>query len=125
MSAASDNLTITKGVEDNNVKFDLAKNITVEQVSAGRSSISNDGILLSDGDRITVDGISAGNKRSKYLKNKPEKLISLCETIFRHRDDGCIICLGNSISQFNPYFDFFELKNHHKTDYRSGSWGKI
>ncbi|MET3590233.1 hypothetical protein ABID23_001337 [Bartonella silvatica] len=55
--------------------------------------------------------------QNKYLKNEPEKLISLCETIFRHRDNGRIICLGNNISQFNPYFDYFNLNNHYKTEF--------
>ncbi|WP_375660146.1 Vomp family autotransporter, partial [Bartonella sp. CL74QHWL] len=63
LSAASGNLTIIKGEEDNNVKFDLAKNITVERVTAGRSSISDDGILFANGAGITVDGINAGNKQ--------------------------------------------------------------
>ncbi|MCZ2157680.1 Vomp family autotransporter [Bartonella sp. 220] len=63
LSAASNNLTVTKGAEDNNVKFDLAKNITVERVTAGRSSISDDGIMFADGARITVDGIYAGDKQ--------------------------------------------------------------
>ncbi|WP_375621936.1 Vomp family autotransporter [Bartonella sp. TT119HLJHH] len=63
LSAASGNLTIIKGEEDNNVKFDLAKNIKVERVTAGRSSISDDGILFANGAGITVDGINAGNKQ--------------------------------------------------------------
>ncbi|WP_273791572.1 Vomp family autotransporter [Bartonella sp. CM31XJBT] len=63
LSAASGNLTITKGEEDNNVKFDLAENIKVERVTAGRSSISDDGILFANGAGITVDGIDAGNKK--------------------------------------------------------------
>ncbi|WP_375706578.1 Vomp family autotransporter, partial [Bartonella sp. AA126HLJHH] len=63
LSAASDNLKITKGEENNNVTFDLANNITVERVTAGRSSISDDGILFADGAKITVDGIDAGNKQ--------------------------------------------------------------
>ncbi len=63
LSAASGNLTIIKGEEDNNVKFDLAENIKVERVTAGRSSISDDGILFANGAGITVDGIDAGNKK--------------------------------------------------------------
>ncbi|WP_409361439.1 Vomp family autotransporter [Bartonella heixiaziensis] len=63
LSAASNNLKITKGAEDNNVKFDLADNITVERVTAGRSSMSNDGIMFDDGARITVDGIDAGKQK--------------------------------------------------------------
>ncbi|WP_375657101.1 Vomp family autotransporter [Bartonella sp. CM120XJJH] len=72
LSAASDNLTITKGAKDNNVKFDLADNITVERVTAGRSSISDDGILFADGAKITVDGIDAGNKQITGVANGEE-----------------------------------------------------
>ncbi|WP_345115982.1 phage DNA encapsidation protein [Bartonella jaculi] len=56
-------------------------------------------------------------EQEKYLKNEPEKLVSLCETVFRHRDEGRVICLGNSISHYNPYFDFFNLRNHHKNEF--------
>ncbi|WP_281431937.1 Vomp family autotransporter [Bartonella doshiae] len=63
LSAASDNLTITKGAEDNDVQFDLAKNITVTSVTAGNASMSNDGIMFADGARITVDGIDAGEQK--------------------------------------------------------------
>ncbi|WP_375620417.1 Vomp family autotransporter [Bartonella sp. TS25HLJMH] len=63
LSAASDNLKITKGTENNNVTFDLAKNITVASVTAGNASMSSDGFLFAGGARITVDGIDAGNKR--------------------------------------------------------------
>ncbi|WP_273756666.1 phage DNA encapsidation protein [Bartonella sp. MM73XJBT] len=57
-------------------------------------------------------------EQEKYLENEPEKLISLCETVFRHRDEGRIICLSNSVSRFNPYFDFFNLKNYHINEFR-------
>ncbi|WP_208434402.1 phage DNA encapsidation protein [Bartonella taylorii] len=56
-------------------------------------------------------------EQGKYLKNEPEKLVSLCESVFRHRDGGRIICLGNNVSQSNPYFDFFDLRNHHKNEF--------
>ncbi|UJM32558.1 Vomp family autotransporter [Bartonella henselae] len=53
------------GDNDRNVTFDLADNITVTSVTAGRSKMSDDGFLF-DGDkgpRITIDGISAGKKK--------------------------------------------------------------
>ncbi|EJF76634.1 hypothetical protein MCO_01569 [Bartonella sp. DB5-6] len=56
-------------------------------------------------------------EQGKYLKNEPEKLISLCETVFRLRDDVRVICLGNSVSHYNPYFDFFDLRNHHTNEF--------
>ncbi|WP_375671427.1 Vomp family autotransporter [Bartonella sp. SD1336NMGDW] len=63
LSAASDNLKITKGTENNNVTFDLAKNITVASVTAGNASMSSDGFLFADGAKITVDGIDAGEQK--------------------------------------------------------------
>ncbi|ACS50529.1 surface protein/Bartonella adhesin [Bartonella grahamii as4aup] len=72
LSAASDNLKITKGAENNNVQFDLAKNITVASVTAGNASMSNDGIMFADGARITVDGIDAGNKKITGVANGEE-----------------------------------------------------
>ncbi|WP_273724403.1 Vomp family autotransporter [Bartonella sp. AU18XJBT] len=81
LSVASDNLTITKGEEDNNVKFDLAKNITVQRVTAGRSSISDDGILFADGAKITVNGIDAGNKQITGVANgeKPDDAVNFAQ----------------------------------------------
>ncbi|GAA5109833.1 Vomp family autotransporter [Bartonella jaculi] len=58
----SKNIKIVKG-DDNKVIFDLADNITVTKVTAGRSSISDDGIVFNGGARITVDGIDAGNEK--------------------------------------------------------------
>ncbi|WP_019220757.1 Vomp family autotransporter [Bartonella senegalensis] len=58
------NITIV-GDDSRNVTFDLANNITVTSVTAGRSKMSDDGFIF-DGDkgpRITVDGISAGKKK--------------------------------------------------------------
>ncbi|WP_375670437.1 Vomp family autotransporter [Bartonella sp. PS7NMGDW] len=72
LSVASDNLTITKGAKDNNVKFDLAKNITVASVTAGNASMSSDGFLFADGAKITVDGIDAGNKQITGVANGEE-----------------------------------------------------
>ncbi len=63
LSAVSDNLKITKGAEDNNIKFDLADNITVASVTAGNASMSSDGFLFTGGAKITVDGIDAGKKQ--------------------------------------------------------------
>ncbi|EJF89433.1 hypothetical protein ME1_00203 [Bartonella vinsonii subsp. arupensis OK-94-513] len=63
LSAASDNLTVTKDVKGNNVKFDLAKNITVTSVTAGKSILSDDGFLFTNGGpAITSQGIHAGNQ---------------------------------------------------------------
>ncbi|WP_317992715.1 Vomp family autotransporter [Bartonella gliris] len=69
-SATSDNLTvtITKGEKDNNVKFGLVDNLKVTSVTAGRGSISDDGIVFDGGPRITVDGIDANKKKITGVK---------------------------------------------------------
>ncbi|MBX4335403.1 Vomp family autotransporter [Bartonella raoultii] len=58
------NIKIVKDNEndENNVKFDLADNITVKKLTAGRSTISDDGIIFDGSARITTDGIDAGDK---------------------------------------------------------------
>lgn len=47
-------------------------------------------------------------ERDVYLKNEPEKLLSLIETIFRTKPIKCIL-LGNLISFYNPYFTYFNI----------------
>ncbi|UNE54514.1 Vomp family autotransporter [Bartonella machadoae] len=63
LSAASDNLKVTKGNGDNNIKFDLGDNVKVTSIIAGNSSMSGDGFFINDGPRITLDGIDAGNEK--------------------------------------------------------------
>ncbi|UTO28529.1 Vomp family autotransporter [Bartonella harrusi] len=49
--------------DENNVKFDLADNLKVTSVTAGRSVLSDDGFIFTNGAKITVDGIDAGNQK--------------------------------------------------------------
>ncbi|WP_034460165.1 Vomp family autotransporter [Bartonella koehlerae] len=60
----SENIKIEQG-EDHNVRFDLANNITVTSVIAGRSVISDDGFGFTGNNRprIAFDGIDAGNQK--------------------------------------------------------------
>ncbi|WP_273755645.1 YadA-like family protein [Bartonella sp. MM73XJBT.G] len=62
-AAGSKNLEITKGEKDNNIKFDLAKNITLESVTAGKNVFDTTGLIINDGPKITTSGIDAGNNR--------------------------------------------------------------
>uniref|UniRef100_UPI0035D0E1B8 hypothetical protein n=1 Tax=Bartonella sp. MR30HLJHH TaxID=3243557 RepID=UPI0035D0E1B8 len=62
-SAGSDNLNITKGEDDNKVKFDLAKDIALESVKAGTNTFDATGLVITDGPKITTGGIDAGNKK--------------------------------------------------------------
>ncbi len=99
LSAASDNLKITKGEENNNVTFDLANNITVERVTAGRSSISDDGILFADGAKITVDGIDAGNKQITGVAagEEPDDAVNFAQLEQVNRD---VAGVSQNISQY-------------------------
>lgn len=52
---------------------------------------------------VTTDSFS-------YRPFEPVHLMSAVSTIFRHRDDGKVILIGNNLnemSKYNPYFQFF------------------
>ena len=46
---------------------------------------------------------------SRYLKNEVVLLFDLMETIFRIRDNGVVLVLGNAVSFVNPLFSFFDI----------------
>ncbi|WP_375685956.1 YadA-like family protein [Bartonella sp. AP65SXKL] len=62
-SAGSSNLNITKGEDDNKVKFDLAQDITLTSLKAGTNTFDATGLVITDGPKITTGGIDAGNKK--------------------------------------------------------------
>ncbi|WP_208433784.1 Vomp family autotransporter [Bartonella taylorii] len=62
-SAGSNNLTIAKGDKDNKVKFDLGKNLTVDSIKIGNNTLDATGLIITDGPKITITGIDAGNKK--------------------------------------------------------------
>ncbi|WP_026501300.1 phage DNA encapsidation protein [Bartonella vinsonii] len=62
-------------------------------------------------------------ENNRYLRDEPQKLVSLCETVFKNRNDGRVICFGSSHSRSNPYFDFFALHNHENNEFTHyNSW---
>ncbi|WP_375674023.1 hypothetical protein, partial [Bartonella sp. CL32QHWL-2] len=63
LSAASENLQISKGKDDNNIKFDLAKEIAVNKVTAGSSTLDATGLVIANGPKITTGGVDAGGKK--------------------------------------------------------------
>ncbi|PIT67831.1 hypothetical protein CER18_09470, partial [Bartonella tribocorum] len=63
LSVGSTNLSITKGDKDNNVKFDLAKEITLDKVTAGTNIFDATGLIIANGPQITTGGIDAGGKK--------------------------------------------------------------
>ncbi|EJF79377.1 Adhesin yadA precursor [Candidatus Bartonella washoeensis] len=60
-----DNLKIEKekGENKHTVKFALSDNLKLTSVTTGRSSMSDDGFIFTNGAKITVDGIDAGNAK--------------------------------------------------------------
>lgn len=63
------NLEITKSVDNNagktNITIGLADSIVVNRVATGKSSLSDDGLVITGGPSVISDGIDAGNKRSQ------------------------------------------------------------
>ncbi|WP_317992716.1 Vomp family autotransporter [Bartonella gliris] len=62
-SAGSNNLNITKGKDDNKVKFDLAKDVELSSAKMGNNTLDATGLVISSGPKITTDGIGAGSKK--------------------------------------------------------------
>lgn len=58
---------------------------------------------------IIFDEFIVETGQYSYLKNEVIKFLDLYETISRMRDVR-VIFLGNRISDYNPYFSFFDLK---------------
>ena len=58
-----------------------------------------------------------------YLPNEPSKLLGIMETVGRMRENFTVICLGNSVTVYNPYFMFFNIKPPKKefTKYKNGT----
>nr|WP_273721803.1 Vomp family autotransporter [Bartonella sp. ML71XJBT] len=80
-SAGSQNFAITKGNDDNKVKFDLAKDLTLKSIKLGGGSVSDDradavspvtldttGLVIFNGPQITASGIKAGSKKITGVK---------------------------------------------------------
>ena len=59
-----------------------------------------------------------------YLKNEPEIILDLIETIGRLRDVR-VICIGNAISSTNPLFTYFDLSLPYNSDIKLFKEGTI
>ncbi|WP_208436583.1 Vomp family autotransporter [Bartonella tribocorum] len=68
-SAGSTNLKITKGDEDNKVKFDLSQDVTLTSLKAGTNTLDATGLVITGGPKITTGGIDAGNKKITSIKD--------------------------------------------------------
>lgn len=61
----------------------------------------------------------------RYLKNEIHAALDLYETVFRLRDDGQVLFLGNSVSIDNPFFNYFELSLPYNSEYKTFEDGLI
>ncbi|WP_039761097.1 Vomp family autotransporter [Bartonella queenslandensis] len=62
-AAGSSNLNVTKGEDDNKIKFDLAKDIALDSIKAGANTLNAMGLVIANGPQITTEGINAGGKK--------------------------------------------------------------
>ena len=58
-----DEKNISTSVNGNSIKVELKKDITVDSVTAGDTSISTDGLTIKDGPSIIKTGIDGGNRK--------------------------------------------------------------
>ena len=58
---------------------------------------------------IIFDEFLIDKSTFRYLPNEVTVFLDCVETIFRNRDDGTILCIGNAISFSNPYFLYFSI----------------
>ena len=73
---------------------------------------------------IIFDEFIIENGNSHYLKNEVETFLGLIETIARMRDVK-IFMLGNAVTQFNPYFMYFNLTIPYNNDIKTFKDGLI
>ena len=52
----------------------------------------------------------------RYIKNEVFLFLELINSIVRLRDNFTVFCLANHISNFNPYYDYFNLAVEDNTD---------
>ena len=62
-----DEKNISTSVNGNSIKVELKKDITVDSVTAGDTSISTDGLTIKDGPSITKTGIDGGDKKVTHV----------------------------------------------------------
>ena len=60
---ADGNIVVSKNATSNDVTFNLAKDIKVDSVKAGDSTINNDGLKITGGPSVTKTGIDAADKK--------------------------------------------------------------
>ena len=59
--------SISTSDNSSSIKVELKKNITVDSVTAGDTSITTDGLTIKDGPSITKDGINGGDQKVTHV----------------------------------------------------------
>ena len=59
LNNTDNNIDISKSADNNNVTFNLARNLNIDSVTAGDSVLSSDGLNISGGPSVTKAGINA------------------------------------------------------------------
>ena len=73
---------------------------------------------------IIFDEFIIDNGAYHYLRNECEQMLDIIETIGRLRDIK-VLFLGNSISQSNPYFNYFDLSLPYDSEFKTFKDGLI
>ncbi|WP_455482619.1 YadA-like family protein [Bartonella sp. B35(2025)] len=107
LASSNQNLKITKGSDRTSIIFDLSNNIKVQSVTAGRSSLTNDGLVITSGPSVEFKGINAGGKEIKGVKNGLLSADSM-EAVSGQQ----LYIMGN---QFATYLDS-------SAEYNNGQW---
>lgn len=63
MKNTDGNIVISKSADNNDVVYNLAKDITVDSVKAGDTTINNDGLIITGGPSVTKIGIDAASNK--------------------------------------------------------------
>lgn len=62
-----------------------------------------------DVETIAFDEALREKDNSNYIPNEPQALLSVMDTVFRHRDNVRCICMSNAVTIVNPYFIYFNI----------------
>lgn len=71
---------------------------------------------FSDFDYMVFDEFLIPLGSVRYIKNEVFLFLELVNSILRLRDNFSVFCLANHVSNFNPYYDYFNLAVESDTD---------
>lgn len=104
-------------------KFYMNDEICGYAIALTRSSIYKS-VPFPDVDTIMFDEYLIENTTYHYLESEPERLLDFMETVGRLRNIK-VFLLGNSLSQVNPYFDYFNISLPYNSDIKTFKEGLI